>query len=290
MRRRPVSGHLGYGSNAKLLIVHADDLGLARSVNAAFSRGLSGGFISSGSAMVPCPWFSEIVDLAKKFPNADIGLHLTLTSHPVSPGLKPVAPPSDVPSLVDSRGYLWKEWGGNITIHFGEVEIELRAQIEKAFSDGLLPTHLDSHLYLLQIGGKALFDIYVKLAREYRLPMLIPRQWFNKYPYLEAPLRNIDLIIDSLISITPRIQSEDWLNFYTSALGRLQPGITEVIIHPGIDDDELRSVFGARLRWGAAWRQRDFECVATADFAAAIARHGIQLTTWRELTARLRLA
>src|SRR5215216_4307732 len=71
---------LGYPPDAKLLIIHADDLGMARSVNAASIKALEAGAINSASIMVPCPWFAEIAAYARSHPEADLGLHLTLTS------------------------------------------------------------------------------------------------------------------------------------------------------------------------------------------------------------------
>src|SRR5687767_13457717 len=77
---KTLAERLGYPRDAKLLIVHADDLGMAHSVNAASIRGLESGLINSASIMVPCPWFPEIAEYARKNPQADLGLHLTLTS------------------------------------------------------------------------------------------------------------------------------------------------------------------------------------------------------------------
>src|SRR5262249_32699039 len=71
---------LGYSVGTKLLIVHADDLGETHAVNAAAIKALQGGTINSASMMVPCPWFPEMADYAKSHPDADFGLHLTLTS------------------------------------------------------------------------------------------------------------------------------------------------------------------------------------------------------------------
>ena len=71
---------LGYPANAKLLILHADDLGVSHSVNAASFDALDKGAISSASIMMPTPWVTEVATYAKAHPNADLGLHLTVTS------------------------------------------------------------------------------------------------------------------------------------------------------------------------------------------------------------------
>src|ERR1700737_2107772 len=71
---------LGYPADAKLLIVHADDLGMARSVNAATIKAFESRLVNSASIMVPGPWLPEIAAYARQHPEADLGLHLTLTS------------------------------------------------------------------------------------------------------------------------------------------------------------------------------------------------------------------
>src|SRR6185312_1405065 len=166
---------LGYPPGTKLIIVHADDLGETHSVNAAAIKALQAGRINSASLMVPCPWFPEIADYAKSHPEADFGLHLTLTSERVYYRWGPVAPTDKVPSLVDSNGYFHHDWDKNQHINPKEVEIELRAQIERALAMGVRPTHLDSHQYRLIVNGKDLFDVMVRVAHEYKLPVFVTR-------------------------------------------------------------------------------------------------------------------
>src|SRR5438876_2750185 len=125
---------LGYPADTKLIIVHADDLGETHSVNAAAIKALQGEAINSASLMVPCPWFPEIADYAKSHPDADFGLHLTLTSERVYYRWGPVAPVDRVPSLVDQNGYFHHDWNEGEHIDAKEVEIELRAQIERALA------------------------------------------------------------------------------------------------------------------------------------------------------------
>ena len=175
---------LGYPADTKLIIVHADDLGETHAVNAAAIKALQGGTINSASLMVPCPWFPEIADYAKSHPEADFGLHLTLTSERVYYRWGPVASTDKVPSLVDENGYLHHDWEENQHVNPKEVEVELQAQIERALAMGIRPTHLDSHQYRLIMNGKELFDVMLRVAHKYKLPVFVTRDWFADHPYL----------------------------------------------------------------------------------------------------------
>jgi chitin disaccharide deacetylase len=46
---------LGYGPDARLLIVNCDDLGSSHSANLAIARAMDGGIATSATLMVPCP-------------------------------------------------------------------------------------------------------------------------------------------------------------------------------------------------------------------------------------------
>jgi predicted glycoside hydrolase/deacetylase ChbG (UPF0249 family) len=278
-----VAERLGYPAGTKFIIVHADDLGETHAVNAAAIKSLESGTINSASLMVPCPWFPEIADYAKSHPDADFGLHLTLTSERVYYRWGPVAPADKVPSLVDQNGYFHHDWQPDQRVNPKEVEIELRAQVERALAMGVRPTHLDSHQYRLIMNGKELFDAMLRVAHDYQLPLFVTRDWFADHPYLQASLGPRDIVVDHTVTIEPDVPPEKWAEFYLNALKHLQPGVTEFVIHPGFDDEELRAATRERATWGAAWRQRDYDFFSSDRFRETLKQQNIKLITWREL-------
>ena len=274
---------LGFPRDAKILIVHADDVGVTHSVNAATIKALDTGLVNSASLMVPCPWFPEIADYAKSHPAADFGLHLTLTSERVYYRWGPVVSKDRVPSLVDENGYFHHDWNATTKINPKEAELELRAQIERAYAIGVRPTHLDSHQYRLIENGKDLFEVFLRLAHEYKLPVFVAREWFAEHPYLESSLTPTDIVLDHTVTIAPEIPPEKWTEFYKTALKNLQPGVTEFVIHLAFADDEMKAATRERDTWGAAWRQRDFDFFTSQEFRHLLQEQNIKLITWREL-------
>jgi len=274
---------LGYPKDAKLLIIHADDVAETHAVNAATFQALESGAVNSASIMVPCPWFPEAADYAKSHPEGDFGLHLTLTSERVYYRWGPVAGPEKVPSLVDGNGYFHHDWDQHPRIDPRDVETELRAQIERALAMGVRPTHFDSHQYRLIENGKEIFQVFVRLGHEYKVPVFVTRDWFAEHSYLEASLGPGDLVVDHTVTISPDVPVEKWSDFYRDALKNLQPGVTEFVIHVGLNDEELRAATRERTTWGAAWRQRDFDFFMSREFRELLEQQHVKLITWREL-------
>jgi len=274
---------LGYPKDAKLLIIHADDVAETHAVNAATFQALESGAVNSASIMVPCPWFPEAADYATSHRDADFGLHLTLTSERVYYRWGPVSGRDRVPSLVDSNGYLHHDWDHHPRIDPHDVETELRAQIERALAMGVRPSHFDSHQYRLIENGKDIFQIFVKLGHEYDVPIFVARDWFAEHPYLESSLGPRDLVLDHTVTISPDVTAERWADFYRDALKNLQPGVTEFVIHVGLGDEELRAFSRERPTWGAAWRQRDFDFFMNKEFRSLLQEQRVKLITWREL-------
>jgi predicted glycoside hydrolase/deacetylase ChbG (UPF0249 family) len=258
-------------------------VGVTHSVNAATIKGLESGLVNSASIMVPCPWFPEIADYAKSHPDADFGLHLTLTSERVYYRWGPVASKDKVPSLVDENGYFHHDWTPTTRINPKEVELELRAQVDRAYAMGIRPTHLDSHQYRLFDNGKDLFEVVIRIAHDYKLPVFVARDWFRDRPYLEKSLGPADVTIDHTVTVAPSVPQDKWADFYKTAVKNLQPGVTEFVIHLGYADEEMKAATRERDTWGAAWRQRDFAFFTSQEFRQLLAEQNIKLVTWREI-------
>lgn len=281
--QKTIAERLGYPPDAKLLIVHADDLGMAHSVNAATIKAFESGLVNSGSIMVPCPWLSEIAAYARTNPQADLGLHLTLTSEWTSFRWGPVTPKDRVTSLLDKDGYFrLTETEAAAHADPTEVELEISNQIERARTLGIQPTHLDSHMGTLY-QNKALFEVFLRVARIQKLPVRIAKTWFARADFLPSALNPNDVYIDRILDINPSVAPGDWAKFYSDAIRKLEPGVTEIVVHLAYDDAEMRGATFNHPDWGAAWRQRDFEFFTSDAFRKLLQENQIKLITWREL-------
>ena len=278
---RTIAERLGYPKNAKLLILHADDIGVAHSENAASFDALDKGAVNSGSIMMPTPWVTEVARYAQAHPNADLGLHLTLNAEWKTYRWGGLAPRDQVPSLYEPDGTLPSS---TETVakraKLDEVERELRAQIDRAYAIGLKPTHVDSHMGAL-FGTPELFRTYVKVARSYKLPFL---------PFIGGPspanmaaLEPNDIVPDAAYMASEMGTPEQWRKYYLDLVRNLKPGLNWIGVHLGYDDVELRAVTVGWDAWGAKWRQQDYDVLTSSEFKQALKDNNVVLVTWRDI-------
>jgi hypothetical protein len=198
-----------------------------------------------------------------------------------------VASKDKVASLLDPAGYLWSEVAPAArSIKPEEAEREIRAQIEHAIAAGIHPTHLDTHMGTL-LATPELFAVFAKLAHEYKLPFLAPRQLAERGP-LHTALAENDILLDAVIIANPSVHADAWKDFYADAIKNLKPGLTEMIVHLGHDDVELQAVALDHPDYGAAWRQRDYDVVTSPEFKKVLQENNIILVKWKDLRKLLK--
>jgi chitin disaccharide deacetylase len=261
------------------LIIHGDDLGVAHSVNRATFEALSSGAASSASIMVPCPWFTEVVELARANPDADLGIHLTLTSEWKNYKWPPLT--GQVAGLVDPAGYMWADVP-SVTRNAKpeDVEKEIRLQIDRVLKAGIRPTHIDSHMGTL--FNPAFFEIYTRVAREYGLPYFVPA-FARTSQEVGRFIQEGDVVIDHFVMAMPNVQPDKWMEFYTGVLRDLKPGVTQMIVHFAYDDAEMQAIAAGQQPFGSAWRQGDLDVISSEAFRNTLRNNQITLIGWREL-------
>lgn len=277
---------LGYPEGARLLIIHADDLGMAHSVNAASFEALTDGYVNSASIMMPTPWVAEVAAFAKTHPELDLGLHLTLTSEWTNYRWGPVGRDA-VNSLLDKDHYfhgLCHEMAETATA--AEVELELRRQVEQALRMGIIPTHLDSHMGCLVFTKEAFFLAYLSVARDFDLPTLIDQESLSgSSAHLAKYVAPTDLVVDRILG-APVERQGDFKATYDEMLTRMGPGVSVLLLHCAYDNAEMQAAAAPQKEYGAAWRQEDFAYFGSQHFADLLKAQNIIPVTWRELYAK----
>ncbi|MGI9530886.1 polysaccharide deacetylase family protein [Lutimonas sp.] len=272
-----IASKLGYPADARLLIIHADDLGVAHSENAASIKAIEDGVVNSASVMMPTPWVLEVAEYAKAHPEThDFGLHLVLTSEWKNYRWGPVASIDKVPTLINEHGYFHA--GCKPEASLEEVEVELRAQIDRAFAMGLVPTHLDSHMGCL-MQSPELIEVYLRMGQEYKLPVMVskafPEELIKKY--------NVKVVLEEIVMILPKQFNEGLAAYYNEAIKNLKPGVTTILIHTAYDNDELKAMTIDHPEFGSAWRQKDYDYFTSEECKELLEKENIKLVTWRQL-------
>lgn len=283
-----IAERLGYDANAKLLIIHADDLGVTHSENMASIKALEESPVNSASIMVPCPWFPEIAAYAKTNQETDFGLHLTLNSEWKYYRWGPVSSKEAVPSLIDSDGYLYSLIPGVVENARPEhVALEMRNQVKRAYEYGINVTHLDAHMGTA-ITTPEFMAAYIKVGREFELPVLLDRQMpALQDDSIQSMLSDTDIIMDYTYTASPEDFEKGMAQYYTRLITNLEPGLNAFLIHLAYDDDEMKGVTVDHPNWGAKWRQDDFDFFTSDACKALLKKNNIVLVTWKELRDKI---
>lgn len=295
----PLLAHLGYAPDARLVIFHADDVGMCHGSNQAFIDLLEAGIVKCGSIMAPCPWAPEILDYCAAHPQVDVGVHLTLNSEWPSYRWGPVGTRDAATGLVDANGYFW-QWPAETyaTMRVEAAIAELRAQVEMVRGWGIDFTHIDTHMGAAL--HPALLGAYIELGFEYSVPVLMLRQISaavrglgfaqasdEEWPAFVAGLEARGMALVDHFGVTPGYgpnESEGGrAELYEAMLRSLPPGITFISLHPNAPGD-IETISPDR----AHWRTFEYEYFRSDRLRDFLAQEGITPIGYQELRDALK--
>jgi predicted glycoside hydrolase/deacetylase ChbG (UPF0249 family) len=234
------------------LIINADDFGFSDGVTRGIIEAHAAGSVTSTSMLANGIDWENAVRFARATRTLGVGVHLNLVQG---------RPLLRVPSLTDHRtGELrgLGELGRRAMtgrIDAGELAAELRAQIERVRQAGITVTHLDSHRHAHVLPG--IFPVVCRVAAEAGIRVLrIPREPLGLNPLdlaatsrklvLAAALRaSRALPLDSALVTTDHFRGvslQGGTHFerrLRRTLDTLEPGSTELMVHPGYVDAAL---------------------------------------------------
>ncbi len=295
MAPNPFLKKLGYSDTDRLVIIHTDDIGMCYASVQAFKELWNFGTISSGSTMVPCPWFPAVAKMCKENPNMDMGVHATLNAEWENYRWSPLSTHDQASGLLDADGYFHR---GPSVVHENAkpeaVNTEVNAQIEKALASGIDVTHLDSHLGTIM--NPRFIQFYLQAAATKLLPSMLPRLnakgmdmmdlnpdemqlYVPVVQQLEAMgIPMLDGILFMLLS-----QPNGQMETVKELLGNLPEGITHLVLHPSVDTPELRAIT-------PDWESRvgNYHTFMSDEFRMFLEKEEIKLIGYRPIREAMR--
>ena len=287
---------LGWPAGKKVMILHADDIGMCPEANIAAEKMLTEGVIQSAAVMIPCPNAKEAITWAKEHPSMDIGLHLTLTSEWQTYRWGTVTPAAEVPGLLDEDHKMWHEVP-QVVEHASaeEVEKEIRSQIEQSIAWGYRPDHIDTHMGTLY-ADPSYVKVFIKVAEEYGIPAniidiskpeVLAEFKRQGYPLDDSVIKMVeDYTLPKLdfFSSAPKADTyEEKIANFKALVNSMPPGLTEIIFHPSVLTDNLKTITNS-------WQQRAWEAemFSDPDLIQFFKDQGIIFTNWPEIMERFK--
>ena len=292
LHSNPVLGRLGFADDDRVAIIHTDDIGMCLASVQAFSELWDFGLISSGAVMMPCPWALKAVAFAREHPQADLGVHITLTSEWKTYRWGPISTRDPQSGMIDEEGYFYhltqpaREHGNP-----AYVEQEIETQVERAMALGLKPTHMDTHMGV--VASPKFMLGYLRVAIRHSLPPMIFRMdeagWMATG--MDAPTAAMAMgvtaqmeanglpLLDHIVGLKLD-QPDGRMEQAKAAFSALEPGITHFIIHPSTLTAELSEIT-------PDWRARvaDYETFKTEELRQYVDSMGVKVIGYRQIQA-----
>ena len=293
MHSNPVLKKLGLADTDRVAIIHTDDIGMCQASVAAFSDLWDFGLISSGAVMVPCGWAPAAAAYAREHPEADLGVHLTLTSEWPSYRWGPISSRDSNTGMMDEEGF-FPRTSAAFQNHasVGAARVEMAAQVARAKEWGIVPTHVDTHMGT--VAHPKFMQDYVNLAMANKLPPMIFRLdkegWKHAHrsitdelaeaaAQMVLQLEEMGLpMLDNIAGLELDADPSTRLDQARAVFDRLPAGITHFIIHPSIESAELKAIT-------TDWRCRvaDYETFQREELRQHLRNTGIHVIGYRAL-------
>ncbi len=250
------------------LMVRCDDIGMCHAVNVAAKELAETGIPLNYSIMFVCPWYQEAVDILKEYDNVCFGIHLTLNSEWSNYRWGPCSVTDDVSTLVDENGYFYprKDLSYSANPSLVEIEIEIRAQIERALRSGLNIKYCDTHMSTLDTR-EDIHNVVVKLADEYGL---IFSEFVSDYRmggmYSQEPKKKKAAIVEQLENM-----DKEGVNLLVCHIGKTGPEM-----------DALIDMNPSGPKNMSEHREAEFKVLRSKSFRKSVKNNNILLSTYAE--------
>jgi predicted glycoside hydrolase/deacetylase ChbG (UPF0249 family) len=275
----------------RLLIVNADDLGLHEDINRGIFQAHVDGIVTSASIVACGDAFVDAAATAQQCPSLDVGVHLTLIEE------RPLCPAKDIPTLLgpddrflpSHRHLTARILAGAVSVP--EIRLELRAQIERVIATGRHPSHLDGHQHVHLLPS--IWGVTTELAREYGIQWIRVPRFTRPFAGVRSPIDVVfRLGLNTLSAMRRRRWSRPERVIQTPGLhlsgrlreadlfeivGDLQPGISEIVAHPGVGTPALTARYG----WGYQW-STELAALTSSRITAFLRSSGVKLTRYSE--------
>jgi len=288
----PILKKLGYPENARVVILHADDIGMCQASVDAYTDLLDAGIMSSAATMTPCPWYpaaAEIFCAQQSNPRFDIGVHCTLNSEWKNFRWGALSTRDSASGFLDADGYFYSmSEPTQDRADPDAVEKELTAQVKRALAAGYDVTHMDTHM--LTLFHPRLLPPYLRVAEKFRLPAFVLRAehaWYSDMPknvltmLRRAEQRGMPTFdhFDAL-DLT---NHKNRLREAKRAVDALPVGLSALVFHPCRDGAEVRAM-------APDWKCRvaDHKLFLNEKFRALIAESGVHVIGYRTLRDAMR--
>ncbi|MCD2502900.1 ChbG/HpnK family deacetylase [Clostridium sp. NSJ-145] len=280
----------------KYLIINADDFGVSKSVNKAIISLLEDNKISSTTLMPNVRYYKEAAEWAKH--NKDkVGLHLTFVNDDSKYKYKSL---SGGKSFEDNNGYLYEDVNKfRNNVKRKEIIKEVDLQIGKLKRDGVNITHIDLHRYSIYPTFNPI--IYISLCSKLNKTGKLPIRWSKRGGYhicnevnnlcdsdnvssFFAAITNLfDLPMPDYVFKFPYRNVfktyDEKKQAFINILNNLPYGISEIHIHPAIENDEIKEL-------NPTWQERvfEYELMYDEDIGKLINDLGIELIAYSDIS------